>query len=54
MQQSYDIHSHGENEDRKEASLSSCIIPANNQQQQGAGVDSYVVDHASSCVLPVS
>lgn len=53
MQQSYDIHSHGENEDRKEASISSCIIPAKNQQQQGA-VDTYVVDHASSCVLPVS
>lgn len=54
MQQSYDVHSHDEeNKDQKqETSLSSCIIPANNQQQQR--VDSYVVDHASSCVLPVS
>lgn len=55
MQQSYDIHLHGENEDRKEASISPCIIPAKNQQQGGGGgVDTYVVDHASSCVLPVS
>lgn len=54
MQQSYDVHSHDEEENKdqkQETSLSSCIIPANNQQQR---VDSYVVDHASSCVLPVS